>query len=147
MMAIRVEVQGRPPRKSAAQSLWNDDPESERVFALRHAIKAVMGDGDGAYPTDQPVKVTIEVHGPNIINRQDSHTYIGDLDNFATGVCESIQKADVNVKETSRVFNADEAIKPSVPLVVHDDAQVVEIAAKKVKDAEEKYVVTIEKLD
>jgi Holliday junction resolvase RusA-like endonuclease len=57
----------------------------------------------------------------------------GDLDNFVSGVCDGLQKADSNVKDVHILFKEPglEGIEPGTALLFDDDKQVVSICAKK----------------
>lgn len=143
VMRITVTVDGRPPRKNGAQSLWNS-PESGRVLELRLGIRREQDRMENRDLFDDPVRVELEVFAPNVLDRGNSQTYVGDIDTFVAGICETIQKADGNVKQVSDVFDGHDDVRPELPMLIMDDAQVAEISAKKTKDGDERYILTVE---
>lgn len=140
-MRIKVTVDERPPRKSGAQSLWNSQ-ESCRVLKLRLAIRQEQDRIGNRDLFNGPVRIELVVFAPNILVRD--NTYVGDADTFVAGVCETIQKADGNVKTVSDVFDGHDDVRPELPMLITDDAQVAEISAKKTKDVKERYTLTVE---
>ncbi len=67
------------------------------------------------------------------------------MDTFVAGVCESLQPADSKVIPNI-IFHGKEDIHPHKPLILNDDAQVVEVLAKKKSDSKEHYTILIETL-
>ena len=86
------------------------------------------------------------MYSPNITDRSNSQTYLGDLDTFIAGVCESIQPADSKVIP-NYIFQGKDEVNPHLPLILHDDAQVVEVISKKVKDEKEWYTIVVETIN
>ena len=139
---INFTVKCKPPKKSTADSVWTSK-EVKHVFKLR---KSAFEKRQKINMTDyfrNPVKLELTVYDLNITQRKDSHDYVGDLDSIVAGVCESLQPADKQVKEVPE-FEEHEEFGPSVPLILGDDAQVVEIIAKKIQDKDTHYSVTIQ---
>ena len=139
---IQFSVKGKPPKKTTDGSCWTCK-EVSHVFELRKSAfeklkKIKMNDCFHV-----PVKLELTVYDSNITQRKNSHDYVGDLDSIVSGVCESLQPADEQVKEVPE-FDGYEEFGPEVPLILDDDAQVVEIIAKKIQDEVPHYSVTIE---
>ena len=92
---------------------------------------------------------------PNVTNMKykqtgddDPKKYVGDLDSFVAGVCESIQPAPKNFdRKISKIFDGHEDVGPDVPLIVDDDCQVVKVVARKIPNEKIYYVVKIEPID
>jgi Holliday junction resolvase RusA-like endonuclease len=141
-MKIEFDVEGRPPRKDGANSLWATG-EAQRVLDLRLKILEIQKENDLVGPTDLPVKLSVIVFSPNIANRKNSQTYVGDLDSFIAGICECIQPAHPRAN-ISNIFEKHTEIAPHIPLVVNDDAQVIEIVSKKRFDNHDHYSVILE---
>jgi len=144
-MKIEFNVEGRPPRKSGAKSCWASD---EANYVLEFRLKALEAKKNSGLsePMIEPVKLTLEIYSPNVIDRSNSQTYLGDLDTFVAGVCESLQPADFQVTPNI-IFKDHEDVHPNLPLILKDDAQVVEVIAKKTSDDHEHYSLIIETMD
>jgi len=141
-MKITVDVEGRPPRKDGANSLWATD-ESQRVLDLRLKILEIQKKNALVGTIDLPIRLDVTVFSPNITNRKNSQTYVGDLDSFIAGICECIQPAHPRAN-ISDIFKKHTDVAPHIPLVVNDDAQVVEIISRKKFDNRDHYSVIIE---
>ena len=139
---INFTVECKPPKKSPPDSVWTSK-EVKHVFELRkNAFEARQKINMNDY-FHNPVKLELTVYDPNITQRKDHHDYVGDLDSIIAGVCESLQPADEQVKKVPE-FEGYEEFGPRIPLILEDDAQVVEIIAKKIQDKVPHYLVTIE---
>jgi len=100
------------------------------------------------------VKLNLIVYAPNIatINYKqtgdsDPKKFIGDLDSLISGVCEYLQPAPTNPDlEINPIFDGKDKIAPNIPLVINNDAQIVEINAKKEPDSTLHYHVEIAEL-
>ena len=147
-MRITVTVPGRPPRKRGTKSVWNTD-ESERVLKLRLAIREEQKNLGITGPSDAPARLTLEIYAPNTTRIGDKQTYVGDLDGFVDGICDSIQAANPSMTRFSPVFAKHDEVGPKIQLVINDDAQVAEVNARKIRTAEreEWYVLTVETVE
>ena len=144
MRRIEFSVEGRPPRKSGAKSCWASD-EANYVLALR--LKANEAKNKAKLDVlTTPVRIELNIFSPNITDRSNTQTYIGDLDTFVAGVCESLQPADSKIIPNI-IFQGKDEIHPHKPLILNDDAQVVEVLAKKIFDSKEHYTILIESLE
>ncbi len=141
---IKFTVDGRPPRKNGSKSCWASD-EAHYVLTLRTKAYEAKNKAKLDLLTT-PVRIELTIFAPNITNRSNSQTYIGDLDTFVAGVCESLQPADSKVIPNI-IFKDKEEIHPHKPLILKDDAQVVEVLAKKTFDTKEHYTILIESLE
>jgi len=139
---IQFSVKGKPPKKTTEGSCWTSK-EVSHVFKLR---KSAFEKRKKINMTDcfhVPVKLELTVYDSNITQRKDSHDYVGDLDSIVAGVCESLQPADNQVISVPE-FDGCGEFGPKVPLILDDDAQVVEIIAKKIQDKNTHYSVIIQ---
>ena len=146
---IEFSVVGKPPKKSQ----WGTDDAhlivKFREYALNARKNAVINE---CY--DGPVKLNLIVYAPNIVNidykqtgDDDPQKFIGDLDSLVAGVCEYLQPAPTNPDlEIHSVFNGRDEIGPTVPLIIKNDAQIIEINAKKELDDTLHYHVKITQL-
>jgi len=145
-MKISFDVTGKPPKKSQ----WGTD-DADLVVKLREA--ALIARNNDGFPEgyDGNVKLNLIIYAPNIADKDykqtgddDPKKFIGDLDSLVAGVCEYLQPAPENPElEISSVFDGRDEIGPSVPLIVKDDAQIVEIDAKKELDDTTHYHVEV----
>ncbi len=132
--SIIFDVEGKPPKKSN----WGKDDAHLIVKLREEALKArekleIRGCFQGK------VKLNLIVHAPNIDNMEykqtgddDPKKFIGDLDSLVAGVCEYLQPAPTNPDlEIHSVFEGKDEIGPSIPIIIQNDAQIVEITAKK----------------
>ena len=145
-MRIAFTVNGYPPKKRQDVSMWALDQEVKRVIALRRAAleakeRAGLKDCFRGY-----VALELTIFIPAMEGAS-----VGDLDNFVSGVCDGLQKADSNVKEVHRWFEEPglEGIAPREALLFADDKQVVSIRAEKQTVGGERqayYVVIVEEV-
>lgn len=144
-MEIKLQVNGRPPRKSGAKSCWASD-EAHYVLELRLKALEAKKQANLLEPISVPVRLELTIFSPNIVDRGNAQTYLGDLDTFVAGVCESLQSADSKVIPNV-IFQGNDEVHPHLPLILKDDAQIVEVIAKKIKDETEHYSIVIETLN
>lgn len=126
-MKLTFLVEGKPPRKDGANSMWNKDDEAMRLVTLRR--KAVEAKQEyGITGCVGPfAKLELTVFSPiQEIER------IGDLDNFVTGICDGLQAAHPRAS-LHQVFSnpENEMIHPSKPVLLINDSSVIEIVARK----------------
>jgi hypothetical protein len=128
MSVIKFHVDGLPPKKDGANSMWGKRLEAERLVKLRTAALTAM---EGQPPLKRDVGLTITVCVGAENNRS-----IGDLDTFITGVCDGLMKAAARCRPLPDVWDkVEEAIRPDKSIAIEDDCQVISIQAVKVKDA------------
>jgi Holliday junction resolvase RusA-like endonuclease len=144
VMKIECDVEGKPPRKNGANSLWATG-EAQRVLDLRLKIHETQKENNRVGAINTPVKIELSVYAPNITNRKNTQTYVGDLDTFVAGICECIQSAHPKAK-LSQIFEKHNEVAPHIPLIIYDDTQVVEIIAKKILSEKFHYTVIIEEV-
>jgi len=144
-LKLQFIVDGRPPRKSGAKSCWASD-EANYVLKLRLKALEVKKQANLLEPITAPVRIELTIFSPNIADRSNAQTYLGDLDTFVAGVCESLQPADSKVIPNV-IFQGKEDVHPHKPLIINDDSQVVEVLAKKLEGEPERYSLVIETLE
>ena len=123
-MKINFQVNGLPPKKDGAQSMWGKSLEAKRLVALRQAdLQALKGHP----PLISNIKLTLKIHLP--VNDRS----IGDLDTFITGVCDGLMGTSYEGKLDSIWDNKGlESICPTKPIAIEDDSQVISIQAEKI---------------
>lgn len=123
-MELEFSVEGLPPKKDGAQSMWDKPLEVQRLKALRVAALREMRD-PSQFPLDVPVELHLTVR---------AHPRDGDLDNFVTGVCDGLM-----AKHPRASWNRDawtdvpEDAAPERPLLLRDDALVDRIVAERMQ--------------
>lgn len=128
MATIKFRVEGLPPKKNGANSMWGNKHESKRLVLLRRAALRAM-EGQPRLKSDIRLTVTVCVGTKN-------DRSVGDLDTFVTGVCDGLMKAAPRCKLCAEVWSeAEEGIRPDRGIAIEDDCQVIGIQAAKVKDA------------
>lgn len=131
---IDLKVEGLPPKKDGANSMWGKPLEAQRIRALRLAVAEQL---HGAPPFVSNIQLRLECH----VGASNSRI-TGDLDNFLTGICDALMAADRRVTVAGTF---EDHIRPSLPVGIVDDAQVVEIHARKViADEQQHYFLVIE---
>lgn len=121
-MKLSLVVPGVPPKKDGANSMWRKRSELSRLKALRlAAVKAIEENG-------QPIRsgearLVLRVYAP---------AGAGDLDNFITGVCDSLMAADSRTPIDPLLWDElPEAARPDRPIVFVDDACITKIHAER----------------
>jgi len=124
-MAISFKVQGKPPKKDGASSMWGKKSEAINIVNLRNAaIKAREGQNTGIFSSRISIDLTIYANEKEIES-------MGDLDNFVTGICDGLQAADPRAKMQD-IVKSRCIIDPLQPVLFYTDAKVFEINAKKI---------------
>jgi len=129
-MRVRFTVMGRPPKKHGEKSMWARNDEAPRVASLREkALEArtKLGINDCFH--------SLVFLGLKIFVPKSQLESVGDLDNFITGVCDSLQAADSKVfLYLHKIFHEPgrEGIDPKKALVIENDSKGVSILAKKI---------------
>jgi hypothetical protein len=112
-MKVTFAVEGVPPKKDGANSMWRKPAEVPRLKALRLAACAAL---DGHTPSHGPVSLTVRVYAP---------ASAGDLDNFATGICDALMAVHPRVPvEPSLWAELPDAAKPDRAITFRDDSVV-----------------------
>jgi hypothetical protein len=118
-------IDGLPPKKDGANSMWNKGVELPRLVLLRNAVFGAL---DGNPPLSKNVSLVLRVHVGTTNPRS-----VGDLDNFITGICDGLQAAHPGMKVANRWIESDCAnIHPHTSVGILDDVEVVSIDARKV---------------
>ena len=143
-MNIEFKVQGRPPKKDGAQSLWSEkSPHAKLVFDLREKAFEAKQKSNFTGSFSGLIKIKISIFAP-FLTINDNHQHVGDLDNLVAGIFESIQPASNN--ETlipNKIFDQNPDVAPHIPLLINDDSQIVSLSAEKIKSDTEYYTVEI----
>ena len=144
---IEFTVEGRPPRKYRANSLWSDNNEAPLILKLRKQALSVMKQHQIEPFLTATVELELTVYAPNITNIGESHKYVGDLDAFVAGVCESIYSADKQLKTTHPIFDNEKEVDPFLPLIIKNDSQIISIIAKKESSERTFYKIRIRPIE
>jgi hypothetical protein len=76
---VEVKLEGIPPKKDGANSMWRKPVEIPRIRALREAI---FNELQGGRIEGKSIKLFLVVHADR---------RFGDLDNFLTGIMDALQ--------------------------------------------------------
>ena len=115
-MKVKFGVEGVPPKKDGANSMWRKPADLPRLKAFRIAACRAM---DGRTPPDDPVSLTVRVYAP---------VGAGDLDNFATGICDALMAVHPRVPVDPMLWvELPEAAKPNRAIAFRDDSVVSRI--------------------
>lgn len=113
---VTFTVDGVPPKKDGASSMWRKSAEIPRIKALRLAANHALG---GRAPKSGAVALTVRIHAP---------ATAGDLDNFATGICDALMAVHPRVPvDRSFWVELPEEARPDRAIAFHDDAVVSRI--------------------
>jgi hypothetical protein len=120
-MRVRFVVDGLPPKKDGANSMWRKGSESVRLKALRLAASQAMS---GIPAFSKHVQLSITLY---------SDSQSGDLDNFITGICDGLMAAHPNTPiDDSAWSDVPPLAHPSRAIAFKDDAIVARIRADRV---------------
>jgi hypothetical protein len=118
-------IEGLPPKKDGAKSMWNKNVELPRLIELR---QAVLGAFKGDPPLTKNISLTVRVHVGPVNSRA-----IGDLDNFITGICDGLQAAGTQTPISNRWCEPDcEPVHPRTAIGILDDAEIMNVDARKI---------------
>ncbi len=121
-MKISFDVQGLPPKKDGANSMWNNRAELPRLRELRATAASAMS---GQPASNGPLCLRLRVY---------AYERAGDLDNFITGICDGLMPAHANTPIAPSMWNElPEAAQPHKAIAFYDDALVTRIEAERVK--------------
>jgi hypothetical protein len=120
-MRLEFRVDGLPPKKDGANSIWRKPGELEKIRQLRlRALQSLSG----SPPLNRSIRLQLIVHiGPA------NHRRIGDLDNFITGVCDALQSAHPRTPLDNWL---DDTVQPGNCIAIQDDVEILQITASKV---------------
>jgi len=140
-MGISFKVQGKPPKKDGASSMWGKKSEALNIVNLRNAaIKARERQNTELFKGRIGIDLTIYANEKEIES-------MGDLDNFVTGICDALQAADPRANMQDVIQN-ECIVNPYQPILFYTDSKVFEINAKKIpiKEIDGYYEVMIREL-
>lgn len=121
-MRFKLEIEGAPPKKDGANSMWRKPSEFERLKALRVAAAAAVAEV-GDPPATGDIQLSLEVYAP---------PEAGDLDTFITGICDGLMVAHPRTPIDPALWLAlPEAARPDRPLLFSNDARVTQIHAER----------------
>ena len=142
-MKINFKVEGIPPKKDGANSMWGKEKEAERIIRLRKEVLKEIKKQGIITPINSFMNFTIEIYLPS--NKIES---AGDLDNFITGICDGLQKANNSSKKLiihDFFEKENKDINPAISFI-ENDSKIISIFAKKFpsESKEEYYEITLE---
>jgi Holliday junction resolvase RusA-like endonuclease len=118
---MKIKVDGFPPKKHGEKSMWDNKTEVRRLIKLRNEIRKKL---ENRKPLSKNIYLKL------IVNIPKNNKIVGDLDNFLTGVCDGLMKANPRSK-ISEEFNKHPSIDPREIYFIEDDSQIVKIIATK----------------
>jgi hypothetical protein len=124
MRTYIFSVEGLPPKKDGALSMWGKPLEANRLVALRLAALETM---KGAPPLSNNINLSLKLYIP-INNRG-----VGDLDTFVTGICDGLMATHYGGK-LDPIWDKPEIvdIHPKKTIAVEDDSEIIKIQAEKI---------------
>ncbi len=134
-MKIRFEVEGLPPKKDGANSMWRKGAQQNRLKALRVEAANRMA---ASPPTTSAIKMTLCVY---------AHPGKGDLDNFITGICDGLMAAHhLTPIDLSLWMDIPESARPNHSICFQDGMVINQITATRLplKETGECYFVELE---
>ncbi len=136
-MGVRFTVQGLPPKKDGANSMWRKSTEVPRLKALRSvAVQAMQGVVWQSSPLCLRLRICAAIGE-------------GDLDNFITGICDGLMGAHWNTPIIIDEWqDVPEAARPYYAIAFRDDKWIMRIVAERLvpDDRERFYEVELEPL-
>ncbi len=138
---IEFVVNGLPPKKDGAISMWSKDGQYDQLVRLRKAaFDAITATHPGQLFYSE-ITLRIEIFMDKEKREKRRH---GDLDNFISGICdglmaESPQDRQPHDHESLWSEYLGKAIDPANSVAIQDDSAVISISAeKRVKENGEK---------
>jgi len=127
LFADRIE--GLPPKKDGANSMWNKSLEVERLIALRRTMRGVFASSN---PLVRDIALTVRIHVNPVVAES-----CGDLDNFVTGICDGMMAAHPQATLSSLWQEAEYSdFHPTRAVGFHSDNAIFVISAAKICDAD-----------
>lgn len=115
-----ISVEGVPPKKDGANSMWRKPAERPRIARLRRAAFAKLPE---APSPGSPRELDLVVYADR---------NAGDLDNFLTGICDGLQAVHPNTPIDPQDWaDLPPAARPDRPLFVADDAHLDRVTAER----------------
>lgn len=134
-MNIKFVVQGLPPKKDGANSMWRKSSQFQRLKMLRKTASEAMQDK----PTiEARIAMTVQVY---------AHPAKGDLDNFVTGICDGLMAAHPRTPiDIDKWADLPEVAWPDQTICFRDDMLIDRITAQRLPPDEigEQYIVELE---
>ncbi len=125
-MKIGFTVQGVPPKKHGANSMWRNPADVPRLMALRAAAHKQLG---GKKAPAEKVRLVVRVF---------AEVAAGDLDNFIAGVCDGLMAAQSNTPIDALAWSeVPEAVHPRNAIAYDDDSCFSKIVAERLTATEE----------
>jgi len=119
-MRVDSAVDGLPPKKDGANSMWRKGSELARLKALRLGAAEAMS---GSKPCSSRVELRLVLH----CDKQE-----GDLDSFVAGICDGLMAAHpLTPIDDSSWSDLPVAARPSEAIAFQDDAIVERIDAER----------------
>jgi hypothetical protein len=119
---IVERIDGFPPMKDGASSMWGKPEQLPRLQRLRQSFITALG---GQPSLARNIRLTLRLHVGPVNGR-----HVGDLDNFITGICDGLQSG----KGTWAAWDTREleSVHPRNAVAIVDDSEVVKIDAEKI---------------
>ena len=124
-MQVRFDVEGVPPKKDGASSMWSKRSELQRLRNLRRAAGTAMS---------RPIPITARA---TLRLKIYAAIRAGDLDNFITGVCDGLMAAHPRTPPAIAWQDLPREIWPDKAVGLVDDSCVQRIEAERVTPGEE----------
>jgi len=135
-MKLTVKIEGVPPKKDGANSMWRKSAEVPRLKRLRVAVLSKL---TGQAPHATSVHLTLRVYAP---------VSAGDLDNFVTGICDGLMAAHENTRAyiSSKDWqDVPERARPDRDILYASDSCVSRIEAERMpSDGRDTYELEVE---
>jgi hypothetical protein len=114
-------VDGLPPKKNEAKSMWNDVKRLAPVIRLRRAARQVF-ENNGPLTDELALALTLRINR-KCYNR-------GDLDNYIGGICDALMATRCTDAQLCGEWNRAELvdIHPRFPIAYQDDRQISSIS-------------------
>ena len=119
-MTLTFSVEGLPPKKDGANSMWRKGSELDKLKALRLAASQAMA---GRPPFSGPLQLKVTIH---------ADPRSGDLDNFITGICDGLMAAHPATPIDAPAWSeVPPESQPSRAIAFTDDAAISRIQAER----------------
>ncbi len=126
MLEIKFEVDGRPPNKTGAKSMWGREGQVPRLIALREAAhRALEALPDSPRFTRRPIRLTLRVR---VVPGEEEEK--ADLDHYIAGVCDGLMAAHPNAHaHLHESFAENPKVDPKHWFAIEDDSKIDQIRA------------------